>query len=75
METSYAALHDAYCGRAIELDGLALHFEEETLLRGLAKYGRAIAHTLEITNALRAASAAAFDLEMSVDETDAPRCV
>ncbi|HRA65385.1 MAG TPA: tagaturonate epimerase family protein [Caldilinea sp.] len=75
LETSYAALHDAYCGRAIELDGLALHFEEETLLRGLAKYGRAIAHTLEITNALRAASAAAFDLEMSVDETDAPTSV
>lgn len=73
LETEYAALHTAYCRRAIDLDGLTLHFSEEMLLRALAKYGRALAHTLTITATLRAAfGAAPFDLEMSVDETDTP---
>ncbi|GIK71859.1 MAG: hypothetical protein BroJett021_08470 [Chloroflexota bacterium] len=76
LETNYAALHAAYCRRAIELDGLRLQFSEETLLRALAKYGRALAHTLTITATLRAAfGGAPFDLEMSVDETDTPTSV
>lgn len=76
LETSYAALRAAYCGHAIELDGLTLHFNEETLLRALAKYGHALAHTLAITVELRTAfGAAPFDLEVSVDETDTPTSV
>ena len=76
LETSFAALHGAYCEQAIELGGLTLQFSEETLLRALAKYGRALAHTLKITATLRAAfGAAPFDLEMSVDETDTPTSV
>jgi len=76
LETNYTALHAAYCSRTIELDGLTLHFTEETLLRALAKYGRALAHTIKITATLRAAfGAAPFDLEMSVDETDTPTSV
>ncbi|MFO7630991.1 MAG: tagaturonate epimerase family protein, partial [Caldilinea sp.] len=76
LETNYAALHTAYCDHGIELGEETLHFGEETLLRGLAKYGRAIAHTLAITATLRAVlGAAPFDLEMSVDETDTPTSV
>ncbi len=76
LETNYAALHTAYCRRTIKLDRLTLQFSEETLLRALAKYGRALAHTLTITATLRAAfGGALFDLEMSVDETDTPTSV
>ena len=76
LETDYAALRSAYVGRTHELDGLSLDFDEETLLRGLAKYGRALAHVLTITAALREAlPGKPFDLEMSVDETDTPTSV
>ncbi len=76
LETNYATLRDAYCNRNLDLDGLTLYFSEESLLRALAKYGRAIAHTLTIAATLRAAfGAAPFDLEMSVDETDTPTSV
>ncbi|MEZ4561076.1 MAG: tagaturonate epimerase family protein, partial [Caldilineaceae bacterium] len=54
----------------------SLDFDEETLLRALAKYGRALAHVLTITGALREAlPGKPFDLEMSVDETDTPTSV
>jgi hypothetical protein len=76
LATDYAALHAFYCAQPVAIEGLTLHFTEETLLRGLAKYGRAIAHTLAITATLRAAlGAAPFDLEVSVDETDTPTSV
>jgi hypothetical protein len=76
LETDYATLRGAYCDGPVELDGLTLTFDEETLLRGLAKYGRALVHTLAIAAALRAARGAQpFDLEMSVDETDTPTSV
>lgn len=76
LETSYAALHAEYSERVFVVGEETLHFDEETLLRALAKYGRAIAHTLAITATLRAAfGATAFDLEMSVDETDTPTSV
>ena len=73
LETTYLSLYEKYCDRAIALDGETLHFDEETLLRSLAKYGRALAHTVRIAATLRAAfGGTPFDLEMSVDETDAP---
>jgi hypothetical protein len=76
LATNYAALRADYCDHAIDLDGTTLHFDEATLLRALAKYGRAVIHTLAITATLRAALGdKAFDLEMSVDETDTPTSV
>ncbi|MCS6828467.1 MAG: tagaturonate epimerase family protein [Caldilinea sp.] len=73
LETTYSSLYEKYHGRTIALDGEALHFDEETLLRSLAKYGRALAHTVRIAAALRTAfGGTPFDLEMSVDETDTP---
>ncbi len=76
LETTYAALRTDYCDRPIDLGGAVLHFDEATLLRALAKYGRAVIHTLAITATLRAASGGkSFDLEMSVDETDTPTSV
>lgn len=76
LGTNYAALRADYCDHAIDLDGTTLYFDEATLLRALAKYGRAVIHTLAITATLRAAlGGKAFDLEMSVDETDTPTSV
>ncbi len=52
---------------------LTLQFDEEVLLRALAKYGRALAHTLTLTAEIRRQlGGKLFDLEMSVDETDTP---
>lgn len=73
LETTYLSLCENYCGRTFVADTITLHFDEETLLRALAKYGRALAHTVRIAAALRSAlGGTSFDLEMSVDETDTP---
>jgi hypothetical protein len=73
LGTTYAAMRERYCREPFALDGLALAFDEATLLRALAKYGRAIAHTAAIAAALTARMrGAGYDLEMSVDETDTP---
>ena len=62
-----------YCAAPIVLAGTTLQFDEEVLLRALAKYGRALAYTLTLTAEIRRQMAGKpFDLEMSVDETDTP---
>lgn len=71
--TTEAALIADYCTAPIVLDGVILRFDEEVLLRALAKYGRALAYTLTLTAEIRQQTAGQpFDLEMSVDETDTP---
>lgn len=73
FNTTVAALIAEYCAAPLALDGVTLHFDEETLLRALAKYGRALAHTLSLTAEIRRQMGGKpFDLEMSVDETDTP---
>jgi hypothetical protein len=76
LQSSYAETKARYCEKAFVLDGLTLEFDETILQRGLAKYGRALAHTITIANALTAQMhGKTFDLEMSVDETDTPTSV
>ncbi len=71
--TTEAALITEYCAAPLILDGVTLQFNGEVLLRALAKYGRALAHTLIITAEIRQQMGGKpFDLEMSVDETDTP---
>ncbi len=73
LGTTVEALIAEYCAAPIALEGVTLHFDEEVLLRALAKYGRALAHTLSLTAAIRQQlGGRPFDLEMSVDETDTP---
>src|SRR6266542_6680255 len=73
LGTTYEAMRAHYCREPFALGGLDLAFDESTLLRALAKYGRAIAHTAAIAEALTAQMRGApYDLEMSVDETDTP---
>ncbi|MCA9961129.1 MAG: hypothetical protein KC443_18945 [Anaerolineales bacterium] len=73
LATTLDELLATYCTAPIALHGLTLHFTEEVLLRALAKYGHALAHTLTITAEIRQQlTGRPFDLEMSVDETDTP---
>ncbi|HBY09404.1 MAG TPA: hypothetical protein DEH22_17095 [Chloroflexi bacterium] len=60
-----------YVANPIQLDGITLKFQEETLLRAAAKYGRAIAHIKSLSNYL-VENLSHFDLEASVDETETP---
>lgn len=71
LGSSYRAMVERY-REPVVLDGAELVFDELTLLRALAKYGRAIAHTHAVATALTQRAAGGLDLEMSVDETDTP---
>lgn len=56
--------------RTFTLDDRELVFDRPTLFRALAKYGNAVAHTVTMARHLQAQLGSdAFDLEMSVDET------
>ena len=56
--------------RSFALDGLTLEFDEHAVLKALAKYGAAVAHTVRMHRQLQASCAGRpFELEMSVDET------
>jgi len=64
-----------YLNRVFQVEGREIVFDEFALLRALAKYGRAIAHTLKMADHLQKRAQGAgrgFDLEVSVDETDTP---
>lgn len=54
-----------------EVPGIGI-WDEETLMRALVKYGRAIRHTVEMYRRLCEMAPGGFDFEVSVDETDAP---
>jgi len=74
--TTYEALYAQYCTETLVLTGLALDFDDLIFLRALVKYGRAIRHTAVIAQALNAQMAGqAYDLEMSIDETDTPTSI
>ncbi len=73
LDSSTTDMESRYCLKPVKLDGLTLEFDEEILLRALTKYGRALAHTIAVAQALNSLmEGRAFDLEMSVDETDTP---
>ncbi len=53
--------------------GLSLSFDEETLLRAAAKYARAISHCALMARHIAAVNGTKpYEIEVSVDETDAP---
>ena len=76
LGTTFAAMFASYCTEPLRAGELKLKFEETTFLRALVKYGRAIAHTAVIAQSLNEQMAGqAYDLEMSVDETDTPTSI
>jgi hypothetical protein len=66
-------LRARYLDRRFEAEALSLEFDRTSLARAAAKYGRAIAHTAGMYHHLSAAMGSrAFELEVSVDETETP---
>jgi hypothetical protein len=76
LRTTQEKLFHDYCREHVIGKGLTIRFSEIQLLRALAKYGRAIAHTEMIATALRAKlGSTGYEIEVSVDETDTPTSV
>lgn len=71
LEDSPQDLYRRYLNRRFDVEGNAFQFEPQDLARAAAKYGRAIAHTVQMYRHL-AARTEVFELEVSVDETDTP---
>ena len=67
---------EKYVGRSVTLrTGTRVELSEEACMRAAVKYGRAIAHALELGDYIDRVQRAAFrehEIELSVDETDQP---
>jgi len=74
LDITLEELFQLFIENPIELKGITLEFQEETLLRAAGKYGRAIAHIKAVADYL-VENVPSFDLEASVDETDTPTSV
>ncbi|HID61340.1 MAG TPA: hypothetical protein EYP49_01135 [Anaerolineae bacterium] len=74
LEDTPQALNERYLERTFDPgEGFELAFSEEILLRAAAKYGRAIAHTVQMYRHLvNRIGDKPFELEVSVDETETP---
>jgi hypothetical protein len=73
LEDTEDGLRARHLGRDVVVEGHGLRFDEATLLRAAAKYGRAVAHVARMDRHLRrAAGTREVELEVSVDETETP---
>ncbi len=73
LEDAAPDLERRYLGHSFDLEGFRLAFGREALWRAAAKYGRAVAHTVQMYRHLAGRVAADhFELEVSVDETATP---
>ncbi|HEY3230547.1 MAG TPA: tagaturonate epimerase family protein [Roseiflexaceae bacterium] len=73
LEDTPAALLQRYADRSIAIDEHTVAFDEPATLRAAVKYGRAVAHVVRMARHLaQAAGGAAYELEVSVDETASP---
>ncbi len=63
-----------YVDRSFTAGGLTVTFDEASLVKAAVKYGRAIAHTVEMAAYIEG-RVPVSELELSVDETDSPTSV
>jgi hypothetical protein len=76
LQASPDDLRRLYLGQRFDVGDFAVTFSEEQLLRAAAKYGRAVAHTARMYRHLADQMGnRAFELEMSVDETETPTTI
>ncbi len=77
LESSPQMTRAAYLGKTFDLgDGFSISFSDEDLLRAAAKYGKAVAHTVNLYQHLAGRMGdRPFELEISVDETETPTSV
>jgi len=74
MRASLDDLKRIYQAKPIQVGRSFLEFQEESLLRAVVKYGRAIARIKVLSDYL-VQNIKEFDLEISVDETDTPTTI
>lgn len=73
LEAKPGDLARRYLGQSFELEHNRLIFDEESLLRAAAKYGRAVAHVARMYRHLAAILPhRPWEMEISVDETETP---
>lgn len=73
LEDSVSDLRKRYIGKTFDLEDEALEFDEESLYRAAAKYGKAVAHAVRMYHHLdRESRSGEFEVEVSVDETASP---
>jgi hypothetical protein len=76
LDSSPADLEARYLGKTFNLGDVVIVFDDTTLFRAAAKYGRALAHIVTMYHALQAQlGSRPFDFEVSVDETDTPTAI
>ncbi len=73
LHDSPDGLHERYLKGGFAVEGLSVNFDQTTLARAAAKYGRAIMHTAHMYRHLVSQMRERpFELEVSVDETETP---
>ena len=73
LEDSAPSMRARLAGRAFDVEGHHVSLDEGALMKAAVKYGRAIAHVKTMfRHVCDAMAGQPFDLEVSVDETDAP---
>ena len=73
LEDSAPSMRARLAGRAFDVEGHRVSLDEGGLMKAAVKYGRAIAHVRTMFRHVCDVKAGQpFDLEVSVDETDAP---
>jgi len=73
LDDSAASMRARLVGRAFDIEGQRVVFDEGALVKAAVKYGRAVAHVTAMYRHLcDVMGGRPFDLEVSVDETDAP---
>jgi hypothetical protein len=76
LDSSPDDLKRRFLNRSFSLEGLTLTFDDVTLLRAAAKYGKAVSHIADMYRQLKSLrGSTAFDFEVSVDETDTPTAI
>jgi hypothetical protein len=73
LEDSPASLRSRFAGRTFDVDGIPVHVDDGTLVKAAVKYSRAVAHVAAMSRHIAGImQSRPWDLEVSVDETDAP---
>jgi hypothetical protein len=73
LEDNGASMRARLVGRAFDIEGQRVAFDEGALVKAAVKYGRAVAHVTAMYRHLcEVMRGKPFDLEVSVDETDTP---
>jgi hypothetical protein len=73
LEDTASSMRARLVGRAFDIEGRRVSFDDGTLVKAAVKYGRAVAHVTAMYRHLCGVMGGRpFDLEVSVDETDTP---